>query len=111
MLAGTTHDTKRSEGVRARSLALAEIADDWSVAVRRWFDSHDDHGLDAATVAEPIVTLNAEATAWFWFPLEAAAAGTLHSSITFRNTTFPAWQFEQYTVWGLTMRILAQFIA
>ena len=67
--------------------------------------------LDAAKVAEPIVTLNAEATAWFWFPLEAAAAGTLHSSITFRNTTFPAWQFEQYTVWGLTMRILAQFIA
>ncbi|MBP9084490.1 MAG: CoA pyrophosphatase [Kofleriaceae bacterium] len=67
--------------------------------------------LDGAPTAAPIVTLNAEATAWFWFPLEAAAAGTLQSSITFRNTRFPAWQFEQYTVWGLTMRILAQFIA
>jgi 8-oxo-dGTP pyrophosphatase MutT (NUDIX family) len=67
--------------------------------------------LDAASAAEPRVTLNAEATAWFWFPLEAAAAGGLHSSITFRDNTFPAWQFEQHTVWGLTMRILAQFIA
>ncbi len=67
--------------------------------------------LDADPIAAPRVTLNAEATAWFWLPLEAAAAGTLQSSIRFRDTTFPAWQFEQYTVWGLTMRILAQFIA
>ncbi len=65
--------------------------------------------LDAA--AAPSVTLNAEASAWFWLPLEAAAAGALRSSITFRDNTFPAWQFEQHTVWGLTMRILAQFIA
>ena len=65
MLAGTTHDTKRSEGVRARSLALAEIADDWSVAVRRWFDSHDDHGLDAATV---LLALHTAVAAW---PIDA----------------------------------------
>ena len=38
MLAGTTHDTKRSEGVRARSLALAEIADEWASVVRRWMN-------------------------------------------------------------------------
>lgn len=54
MLAGTTHDTKRSEEVRARSLALAEIADDWASFCCRWFAAHrdwlDEDALDAATV-------------------------------------------------------------
>ena len=61
MLAGTTHDTKRSEGVRARSLALAEIADEWASVVRRWMDVHDDHGIDAATV---LLALHTAVTAW-----------------------------------------------
>jgi (1->4)-alpha-D-glucan 1-alpha-D-glucosylmutase len=65
MLAGTTHDTKRSEGVRARSLALAAMADDWSDAVRSWFTDHDDHGLDAATV---LLALHTAVTAW---PIDA----------------------------------------
>ncbi len=65
MLAGTTHDTKRSEGVRARLLALADIADDWSAVVRQWFDSHDDHGVDAATV---LLALHTAVAAW---PIEA----------------------------------------
>ena len=54
MLAGTTHDTKRSDGVRARSLALAEVAEDWTHVVRSWFDEHGDDvaswGLDPAIV-------------------------------------------------------------
>ncbi len=61
MLAGTTHDTKRSEGVRARSLALAEIADDWTSIVRRWMDERDDRGLDAATV---LLALHTAVSAW-----------------------------------------------
>ena len=61
MLAGTTHDTKRSEGVRARSLALAEIADDWASVVRRWMADHDDHGIDPATV---LLALHTAVTAW-----------------------------------------------
>ncbi|HET6816114.1 MAG TPA: malto-oligosyltrehalose synthase [Mycobacteriales bacterium] len=32
----STHDTKRSEDVRARLLVLAEIPDEWSSAVARW---------------------------------------------------------------------------
>jgi len=32
----STHDTKRSEDVRARLLVLAEIPDEWSAAVTRW---------------------------------------------------------------------------
>ena len=61
MLAGTTHDTKRSEGVRARSLALAEIADEWASVVRRWMHDHDDHGIDAATM---LLALHTAVTAW-----------------------------------------------
>lgn len=65
MLAGTTHDTKRSEGVRARSLAVAAIADDWSDTVRSWLDDHDDHGLDAATL---LLALHTAVAAW---PIDA----------------------------------------
>ena len=36
MLATSTHDTKRSEDVRARLVLLSEIPDQWRPAVRRW---------------------------------------------------------------------------
>ena len=36
MLATSTHDTKRSEDVRARIAALSEIPDAWTTAVERW---------------------------------------------------------------------------
>src|SRR5690606_4862022 len=67
MLAGTTHDTKRSEDVRARALALAEIADEWSAVVRAWIGAHADlaNRLDA-----PIVLLALETTVTAW-PVDA----------------------------------------
>ena len=43
MLASTTHDTKRSEDVRARLLVLAEIPDRFAVAVERWRHMNDRH--------------------------------------------------------------------
>jgi (1->4)-alpha-D-glucan 1-alpha-D-glucosylmutase len=36
MLATSTHDTKRSEDVRARINVLSEIPDEWRAALRRW---------------------------------------------------------------------------
>ena len=36
MLTTSTHDTKRSEDVRARIVLLSEIPEAWSEAVRRW---------------------------------------------------------------------------
>lgn len=36
MLATSTHDSKRSEDVRARLTVLSEIPDEWSAAVSRW---------------------------------------------------------------------------
>jgi (1->4)-alpha-D-glucan 1-alpha-D-glucosylmutase len=47
MLATSTHDTKRSEDVRARLLALAELPDAWSEAVERWSRMLDGHRTDA----------------------------------------------------------------
>ncbi len=69
--AGTTHDTKRSEGVRARSLALAEIADDWTATVDGWRDAHPElvARLDPATI---LLALQTAVTAW---PLEAQRLG------------------------------------
>ena len=43
----STHDTKRSEDVRARLLVLAEIPDEWERAVTRWRDRV--RGADANT--------------------------------------------------------------
>jgi (1->4)-alpha-D-glucan 1-alpha-D-glucosylmutase len=40
MLASTTHDTKRSEDVRARVALLSEIPGQWADAVRRWADNN-----------------------------------------------------------------------
>ena len=53
----STHDTKRSEDVRARLLVLAEIPDEWAVAVTRWHER-----LDAADA--PKVDANAEYLLW-----------------------------------------------
>ncbi len=41
MLASTTHDTKRSAGVRARSLALAARAPAWDEVVSAWSTEHE----------------------------------------------------------------------
>ncbi len=73
MLAGTTHDTKRSEGVRARSLALAEIADDWVAVVDDWIDAHPElvGDPDDGPVVDPataLLALQTVATAW---PIDA----------------------------------------
>jgi (1->4)-alpha-D-glucan 1-alpha-D-glucosylmutase len=43
MLATTTHDTKRSEDVRARLCALTEIPSEWASAVRRWATRNQQH--------------------------------------------------------------------
>ena len=49
MLAETTHDTKRSAGVRARSLALAARADEWAALVARLDRSNTRRMVDAVS--------------------------------------------------------------
>jgi (1->4)-alpha-D-glucan 1-alpha-D-glucosylmutase len=46
MLATSTHDTKRSEDVRARISALSEIPAEWAAAVTRWTAMNERHKRD-----------------------------------------------------------------
>lgn len=46
MLATSTHDTKRSEDVRARIAALSELAAEWREALPRWSAANRDHKRD-----------------------------------------------------------------
>ncbi len=46
MLATSTHDTKRSEDVRARLALLSEIPDRWGAAVGRWSEMNEPHRRD-----------------------------------------------------------------
>jgi (1->4)-alpha-D-glucan 1-alpha-D-glucosylmutase len=50
MLAGSTHDTKRSEDVRARLALLAEIPRELGAAATRWRAMNRRHGLDDANL-------------------------------------------------------------
>jgi (1->4)-alpha-D-glucan 1-alpha-D-glucosylmutase len=46
MLASSTHDTKRSEDVRARLCLLSEIPERWAAAVREWSAMNEPHRDD-----------------------------------------------------------------
>src|SRR5258708_18238021 len=46
MVTTSTHDTKRSEDVRARLLVLSELPDVWASTVRRWVAVNDAHKVD-----------------------------------------------------------------
>jgi len=46
LLATSTHDTKRSEDVRARISLLSEIPNEWGAAVTRWAAMNDRHKAD-----------------------------------------------------------------
>jgi (1->4)-alpha-D-glucan 1-alpha-D-glucosylmutase len=46
LLATSTHDTKRSEDVRARLAVLSEIPDRWTAAVRGWVLHNERHRRD-----------------------------------------------------------------
>jgi (1->4)-alpha-D-glucan 1-alpha-D-glucosylmutase len=48
MLATSTHDTKRSEDVRARLALLSEMPERWAQAVRRWTRANERHRTDGA---------------------------------------------------------------
>lgn len=54
-----------------------------------------------------------EAQCAFWLPIELAASGALDETYTYPGTTrtFPSWRYENYTIWGLTWRILGDLLA
>ncbi|MEZ5412135.1 MAG: malto-oligosyltrehalose synthase [Acidimicrobiales bacterium] len=68
MLAGTTHDTKRSEDVRARLLVLAEVPDRWRAFAREQLDRLDHTAARAATPSDRYLALQTAVGAW---PIDA----------------------------------------
>lgn len=60
----------------------------------------------------PQLRISAEAQSVFWLPLLEVASGQLDGTFAYpeANMTFPAWLYQGYTVWGMTMRILGDLI-
>lgn len=54
-----------------------------------------------------------EAEQAFWLPIDLAASGALDETYTYPGTTrtFPSWRYENFTIWGLTWRILGDLLA
>jgi len=57
LLATTTHDTKRSEDVRARLAVLSEIPDAWAAAVKRWLERGSAYQQDGLPDANTLYLL------------------------------------------------------
>ncbi len=63
---------------------------------------------------DPVLTLNAEATAAFWFPLDRAAHGELDATYEYQLGPLPlqlaCWKHDDRTVWGLTFEMLKALV-
>ena len=53
MLSSSTHDTKRSEDVRARVNVLSEVPGEWRDRLARWANLNDVHRSDAGEITSP----------------------------------------------------------
>jgi 8-oxo-dGTP pyrophosphatase MutT (NUDIX family) len=66
------------------------------------------------TATVPAVVPGPEASAAFWLPVDRVLAGELDGSYQHPGTpglTFPCWRYDDYLVWGLTMRILTDLFS
>ena len=54
-----------------------------------------------------------EAQYAFWLSMDLASSGKIDGNYTYPGTerTFPAWLYDQHTIWGLTWRILSDLIS
>jgi 8-oxo-dGTP pyrophosphatase MutT (NUDIX family) len=60
----------------------------------------------------PELRMSVEAQSVFWLPLQDVVAGRLDGTFVHAESSrsFPAWIYQGYTVWGMTMRILVDLI-
>ncbi|MGH1505449.1 MAG: malto-oligosyltrehalose synthase [Acidimicrobiales bacterium] len=73
LLASSTHDTKRSEDVRARLLALTAMADEWVEQADAWL--HPDDAADLVpTIGGPAASLAVQTAVAAW-PIDADRLG------------------------------------
>ena len=94
--ATSTHDTKRSEDIRARINVLSEIPDEWIAAVREWSsagkDAHD-HGAP-----DPNMELLIYQTLVGMWPLDEDERGTVQERLT-QYLEKAAREAKTYTSW------------
>ncbi len=102
LLATSTHDTKRSEDVRARLALLSEIPERWAEAVRRWFahnarharqarDAHPaDHAHDGAQIDANTEYLLYQTLVGAW-PLDAERAAAFLEKAAREARTRTSW--------------------
>ncbi len=69
MLCSSTHDTKRSEDVRARLHVVSELVDDWARSVAQWFELTTNHlaqvdGKPAPTSADRYLLFQTSLGTW-----------------------------------------------
>jgi len=64
-----------------------------------------------SAAVEPVCGPEAESA--FWLPLALAASGEIDGMYTYPGSamSFPSWEYEGHTIWGLTMRILGELLA
>lgn len=74
LLAGTTHDTKRSEDTRARLLALTELPDRWTDTVSQWRSELEAAEQVSGEPGEPAVELALQTVVAAW-PIDAGRLG------------------------------------
>jgi (1->4)-alpha-D-glucan 1-alpha-D-glucosylmutase len=89
MLATSTHDTKRSEDVRARLAVLTEIPEAWQAAVRRWAELNHRHRANGLPDAGAEYLLYQTVVgAW---PLDAERALAYMTKATREAKTHTSW--------------------
>ncbi|HEX6363395.1 MAG TPA: malto-oligosyltrehalose synthase [Albitalea sp.] len=84
MLGSTTHDTKRSEDVRARLAVLSEMPDAWHAALGRWRALNQARAARADTSIRPgdeLLLYQTLAGVWPLEPVDAAALATLRERV------------------------------
>jgi (1->4)-alpha-D-glucan 1-alpha-D-glucosylmutase len=108
-LATSTHDTKRSEDVRARLFLLSEIPERWAGAVRRWSDLAERHREEA------FADRNTEYLLWqtlvgAW-PIGADRATAYMEKATREAKAFTAWTRVDESFEGALRRFIEGVLA
>lgn len=93
LLAGTTHDTKRSEDVRARGLALAAVAERWEELTSHW-RAADPPAVDAPmqwlALQTVVTTADIDAERLGAFLVKAAREAATHTTWTDPDEAYEA---------------------
>ena len=106
MLSTSTHDSKRSEDVRARIDVLSEIPGEWQLHLRRWRDSnrnkkHAIDGLPMPTRNDEYLLYQTLVGAWPSNPNEAADWGKFIERIE-QYMLKAVREAKEYTSWANT---------